>query len=286
MDSGVRKHCLVRDTYVRARRRVPDVLVNTLKRSDLLLRIARRLQPPKEYPQVYRLEGPLKGHLMRIPEPDIYPMAWGSYEPDVCRVMEDIVECGWTVLDIGAHIGYHTLLLAKLVGDNGKIISFEPLPESQEFLRENVLLNGYQETVHIEPIAVAERTCLTRLHHLTDRSQAFLDGCAQDVTDHGDTVVPACSLDDYFRLLDWPAVHFIKMDIEGAESRAIKGMLEVIDRNRPVFMIESHGEQAREGLSILIENDYELLSIDPQHGPIPCDLESGNLFNEHWLLLP
>ncbi len=274
----------VHNIYLRSRKSIPERHLSTLKRSDLFMLLVRRMQPPQNNPEIYNLERPLKGHSMRIPLTNVYPMVWGRYEPDVCRAIADIVKPGWTALDIGAHIGYHTLLLAKQVGKNGQVIAFEPLEETRKFLEENVSLNGCDENVRIEPMAVAERTRLLKLHHFMDRCQAFLEGCDQEVsTNEGDVIVPVCSLDDYFGLLDWPPVHFIKMDIEGAESRAIIGMREVIKRNHPIFLIESHGEQAREGLSLLRQEGYKAYRLT-KNGLPDADDFSKPIVNEHWIL--
>lgn len=277
----------IRSFYVKARKRVHNESILKLRQKRLVMSVVKHFQPSTDAPQIYRPEGPLGGHYMRVPVQNVYPMVWGNFEPDVCNVIINTVKPAWTVLDIGAHIGHHTLLMAKIVERAGRVISFEPLPENQNLLEENVMLNGYQDNVRIERMAVADKTSLLRLHNFMDRSQAFLDGCSQEVATHeGDVVVPVCALDDYFELLDWPRVNFVKMDIEGAESRAIAGMREVIKRHRPIILMESHGEQARDGIQYLIDNGYQLNKLDPQGKPINYDIENSLLQNEHWLLRP
>ena len=136
LDSKRSTRQLIYGLYVRTRQKVPESLITRLKQNEILLSLVCRFQPPKNGLEIYRLEGPLEGHHMRIPVTNVYPMVWGCYETDVCPSIKEVVEPGWTVLDVGAHIGYHTLLLAKLVGEKGRVISFEPLPESHEFLEE------------------------------------------------------------------------------------------------------------------------------------------------------
>lgn len=71
----------------------------------------------------------------------------GIYEPEICQTIMRIVEPGWVCVDAGAYVGYYSLLLAKLVGERGRIIAFEAHPKNAEQLRSNVRINGYETQV-------------------------------------------------------------------------------------------------------------------------------------------
>lgn len=278
---------MIHEAYVKARNRIPERLIESMKTRNLPLSMIRRFQPPQDAILLYRVEGPLRAHRMRIPTGYAYPMVWGTFEPDMCKAIEDFVKPGWTVLDLGAHIGYHTLMMAARVGNEGRVISFEPLPENQVILRENITINGYAKIVCLETMAVAEETCLQRLNSSKTSSEAFLDNTSSEANlEKKQFIVPTCCLDDYFRLQGWPCVHLVKIDIEGAESRAIAGMEKVINRHRPIFIIESHGEHARSGLLALIRKGYAVSKLDLNGNTEQFDLASWRIGNEHWLLLP
>ena len=66
---------------------------------------------------------------------------YGTWEPEVLRAVMTTVKPGMTVIDIGAHIGYYTLLFAKCVSPNGQVVAFEPLPVNFELLKRNIQLN-------------------------------------------------------------------------------------------------------------------------------------------------
>ncbi|MHB8624630.1 MAG: FkbM family methyltransferase [Aggregatilineales bacterium] len=128
-------------------------------------------------------------------------MVWGEYEPESCAAILRHVRPGMCVLDIGAHIGYHTLLLSKQVGHAGQVICFEPLSENRLLLHENLRLNGLAMQVTIEPMAVADRVSLTLLKYGPSTSQASLTSITTSPFEG--EVVPVCDLDSYCELLEW-----------------------------------------------------------------------------------
>ncbi len=82
-------------------------------------------------------------------------IALGMYESDTKRLIEDLVKPGMTVLDVGANIGYFSLLAAKLVGRSGIIWTFEPVPHLVDIIGKNIRDNGYEERIHLVPMAVS-----------------------------------------------------------------------------------------------------------------------------------
>lgn len=78
------------------------------------------------------------------------------YEPEVSSLLVNLIRPGWICVDIGAHLGYFTLLLAHLVGERGRIFAFEALPENARWLMENVALNGFADRVTVENLAIAD----------------------------------------------------------------------------------------------------------------------------------
>jgi FkbM family methyltransferase len=273
----------MRGFYVHLRKRIPAKWV-TLLRTTPLLQLAHRLQPHSQ--AVYRLEGPLSGYRMSMPTTWVYPMTWGEYEPDSCQVISSYVRPGMTVVDIGGHIGYHTLLLAKSVGgDTGKVFCFEPVANNRKAIRRNLALNNLEERVVLEPLAVAERTALMVLYAGPSSSEASLTPTFRKTerSRQFSQIAATCDLDSYFSLLDWTPIHFIKMDIEGAESLAIRGMREVLRRFHPTLLVETHGEVARDGLKTLSNLGYQLQCLDVHGQAVASNFEAQPIRNEHWV---
>lgn len=202
------------------------------------------------------LARPLEGHRMRLNWQMQASYGFGTYEPEVVRTVQSVVRPGWVAVDIGANIGYFTLLLAKLVGPRGRVITFEPLPENFRILAENVRLNGYQN-VTLEPSAVMERPGCVRLHRPREQ---FLTGTATTLAGPGASLqVPAVSLDGY---LDGRGerVRFVKIDVEGAEGWVLDGMRRILAEDAPIVLVELHDELSEQNPSLMAlrRSGYEI----------------------------
>lgn len=186
--------------------------------------------------------------------------AFGTYEPEVVQTIQRIVRPGWTAVDIGANIGYVTLLLAKLVGPQGRVIAFEPLPENFQVLQENIGLNAYLN-VSLEPNAVMDKPGSVRLYR---QREHCLTGTASTASGSGAGLeVPAVSLDGYLEERG-DHVQFVKIDVEGAEGAVLNGMRRVLAEDHPVVLVELHGEgpETRAALSALTTNGYGIRYLD------------------------
>jgi FkbM family methyltransferase len=166
----------------------------------------------------------------------ILPMVlYGAYEPETTAWLRESLGPGMTFVDLGAHIGYYTLLAARAVGPSGRVFAFEPTRGTFEILRRNVELNGYGAVVTLVQHAVCERSGPVTM---------FLDAATSvsakmfqvDATQPCESV-EAVSLDEYFAGFGWPSVHIVKLDIEGAERPAIDGMAELLRRNEKIRLI-------------------------------------------------
>ena len=152
---------------------------------------------------------------------------YGGWEPLETQVVLHEVKQGETVLDIGANVGYYTLLLAACVGSEGRVIAFEPEPDNLALLEANVRLNRLSN-VTVVPKAVSSAGSSLPLYLSEDQKGTHSFWHAYGA--RRSVVVDAVSLDDYFR--DYVgSVDFIKMDIEGAEGHALMGMGQLLRRN-------------------------------------------------------
>jgi len=192
--------------------------------------------PPSES-QVYDCQGALEGYRMSIDWNRFRSFVYGTWEPEVFRAVTATVKPGMTVIDIGAHIGYYTLLFSKYVGPNGYVFSFEPLPGNYALLQKNILLNNLQN-VHPLNQAVFLRT---QEIVITVPDEQPNPGSGSMYTEKGAKQyhVDAVSLDDY---CEKSAIRpdLLKMDVEGAEYDVLMGAVNTIDRYRPKLLIELH----------------------------------------------
>jgi len=170
----------------------------------------------------------VQGHKMYIGSQDINvdseAMIADAFETFETELFKKQVKKGMTVLDIGAHIGYYTLLAANLVGENGRVFAFEPHPHNFAVLEKNVRINGYKNIVLVQK-AVSDKSEYTNLF-LGKRSG--LHSLSNRVGKKS-IVVETVTLDEIF---DKDCqVDIIKIDVEGAEMLVLLGANRVITAN-------------------------------------------------------
>jgi len=211
--------------------------------------------------------------LIHNPEVDIHISRClgnaGVWEPFETELILNEVRPGDVVLDIGANIGYYTLLLARQVGPQGQVLAFEPDPTNFALLQQNVAMNGYRNVV-LSQQAVANRSGPARLYlsvsNLGDH-RLYPSAGGQPFVD-----VQTVALDQYLARYTGP-VHLIKMDIQGAECAALEGMTALLHRQNqiklftefwPAGLHRSGSEPARylQALAELGFRLYEILDAD------------------------
>lgn len=180
----------------------------------------------------------------------------GYFEPYITELMQKEIKKGEVVVDIGANIGYHTLFMAKLVGDKGKVYAFEPHPDNFALLKKNVEVNGYKNVV-LEQKAVLDKIGRIKFYQdrdgrTTQHSILKSDYVKEDQSMEVDSV----SLDNYF---NGKSVDFIKMDIEGAEHYAVLGMSGLLRKNKSIKMILEFTPVHLKRLGIALEEHIRLL---------------------------
>lgn len=161
--------------------------------------------------------------------------ASGLHEPFITERIGRWVEPRSVALDIGAHIGYFTLILSKLVGPTGEVHAFEPFPDSFQLLKGNVELNG-AKNVQVHELAITDQFAMKPLF----LSENHGDHRLYDSKDGRDAiVVDTDSVFNFFTGRYSRPPDFIKMDIQGNEGWAILGMLPFFQNGRwPVILME------------------------------------------------
>ncbi len=178
----------------------------------------------------------------------------GSYEYSKRRAFERMVNEGAVVFDIGAHVGFYTLLGAVLVGPRGKVFAFEPLPRNVRYLKEHLRLNAIKNVSVIEA-AVSD----------SDGIAFFAEGqnnSTGQLAPAGLLRVKTVSLDEITSAGPTPPPDFLKIDVEGGEMLVLKGARCVLVSHHPTIFLATHGDvRHRECCKFLRSLGYELRSI-------------------------
>jgi FkbM family methyltransferase len=207
------------------------------------------------------------GHKMFLDSKDTLLLAGhGVYEPFETGLLQQQIGPGDVVVDVGAHIGYYTLLFARRVGPQGRVFAFEPDPANFDLLQRNVERNGYTNVTLVRR-AVAAQSGKLRLYLCEDNK-----GDHRTYDSHDGRLsleIDAVSLDDYFAGSRDP-ISLIKMDIQGAEEGALRGMVQVLGDNPCVKVatefwpigLQRSGTSAQAFLDYLREQGFQLYHID------------------------
>lgn len=188
----------------------------------------------------------------------------GNYEINLQSVLNELVQPDMTVYDIGANVGYVSLMFGKSVGKMGNVYSFEALPENQDRLKANLRLNEDQSSFHPISLAVADKTGkVDFLVHNSDDMGKITGSSGRDETYLESITIDAISIDDFVFKNGNPAPDLIKVDIEGGEIFAIPGMVKVLTQHRPTMVVELHGPKCAEvAWKHLTESNYSIHQLE------------------------
>ena len=158
----------------------------------------------------------------------------GSYEYHKQKLFTQYLSPGDIVFDVGAHVGFYTLLASTLVGDKGSVIAFEPDPDNLTYLLSHLRLN-HVENVKVISAAVsdAEGTVLFKKGAKSSMGR---------ISSTGDFEVNIVSLDALVSRNEIPIPSLIKMDIEGEEYKALLGAQAILAEHHPTIFLATHGQ--------------------------------------------
>jgi FkbM family methyltransferase len=162
----------------------------------------------------------------------------GTVEPEVQAFMSEHVRPGAIVYDLGANIGYFTLVAASLVGRQGRVLAYEPAPAIASVLRRNVALNGLEGQVTVVEAAVSHADGAGPFDPSANDQSGRLGG--------GPLRVRTVSLDSEVRR-GAPVPDFLKIDVEGAELAALQGMRATLEARLPIVVCEIHAPPDLQG---------------------------------------
>jgi FkbM family methyltransferase len=174
----------------------------------------------------------------------------GRYEPQETALLQQILRAGMVFVDVGANWGYFTLAAAHLVGPAGRVISVEVDPRACQALRGNVARNALDFVSVFEMAASDAPGTLRMQEYETGANDSGNFGLTRTTTvvEHGRQFeVEARPLDDLLDEAGIDQVDLLKMDIEGAESRALAGLSRSLSRRRVHrVLLEVHPQHLRD----------------------------------------
>jgi FkbM family methyltransferase len=197
----------------------------------------------------------------------------GAFKPDLQKFMELNLKRGNAFYDVGANVGFFSLLAARLAGPEGSVISFEPIGENVSKLSENVRRNQF-DNVRIIPNALGSANGERTFQLSESPTWGKLKGVAQEVPNKytSDITVQVRRLDDLVGGENLPPPDFIKIDVEGAELEVVEGARDTLLRYGPTLMIELHG--TNEALVALLGK--------LGYGLLPLSSTTPNVTEAHW----
>lgn len=166
---------------------------------------------------------------------------WYKDELITTKVFERYLKDGMSVLDLGANIGFYTMLARSLVGPKGRVFAFEPHPHNSNLIKASVKLNSFTNVKVVEA-AISDRvgksTLFVSQDYISEHSLFDYNYSSGPHNGKNNIAVNVVTIDDYLeKNLGNFKVDFIKMDIEGSESRALKGMKKVLNENKHLILV-------------------------------------------------
>lgn len=163
---------------------------------------------------------------------------YGAYELPTINFFRKQIKQGMCVIDVGANVGYHSLIMTKLVGQKGSVYSFEPEIKNIELLNTNIKLNRFKN-INIIKKAVSNQNGSIKLYlsnsdNLGVHSTVF----CEDTVSNKFEEIEAVKLDDFVTDNQIKKVDFVKIDVEGAETDVLAGMENILLNHRPIIVME------------------------------------------------
>ena len=180
----------------------------------------------------------------------------GTYEQRKRLAIENEVKPGQVIFDVGANVGYFSLLAARLSEPDGKVFSFEPLTRNLQFLHKHIALNHLDERVKVIKAAVSNRNGSALFDLSTSTSKGH-------IAEQGALEVQLVCLDEMVASGTLPIPDVMKVDVEGAEYEVLSGARKILETGHPLLFLDTHARDAHEKtIALLLKLGYELELLD------------------------
>jgi len=231
--------------------------------------------------EVYEVSGfkLTKGRTTRL------PILTGEIDPAISSLIKQYVKGRMTVFDLGANFGWFSLLMAKQVGKQGHVYSFEAVPDLVKTINDNVNLNNFDNITVINK-AISNKLCTA--HFYIDKNYDTR-GQLESKSSIGTAIkVQTITLDSFCEENNIKKVDFIKMDIEGSEPKAFEGMKNTIKSNPNIkiitefnkYAMNSVGSSSSEFVKILDDLCLDFKQIDEKNPGNLLEISKNELENQ------
>jgi FkbM family methyltransferase len=217
-----------------------------------LLRAPLRLVPRTAVVPI--IQGPLQGTRWVVGSGNHgYWLGW--YESDKVTRFAAAISDMRVVYDVGANVGYYSVLASRVLGRTGQVIAFEPDPQNIAFLRRHLEMNGI-ENVRVVEAAVSDRCGKAMFQQEASRYRGAL-------SQSGTLTVRTLSVDELISSGELPFPDVIKIDVEGAEQQVLSGAEQMLRSKHPLLFVATHTTALHsECCQFLKSLDYKLEAID------------------------
>lgn len=228
----------------------------TISRKTLfgrILRLPLDLIPPKTVLPILR--GRMKG-MKWVKGAGAHGYWLGRYEMVKRLAVEKGVKRGDIFYDIGANVGYFSLLAAKLSAPDGRVVAFEPLPRNIAFIQRHIALNKLQERIVVVEAAVSD-------HSGTAFFDPDISTSKGHIAEQGQLEVKLVCLDELVKTGEIPLPDVMKIDVEGAEAEVLRGAMHTLQACHPLLYLDTHQREAHyQTLEILTRLCYTITCLD------------------------
>lgn len=159
----------------------------------------------------------------------------GTYEPYMQKAFVELIRPGFTVYDVGAHAGFHTLFCGLLVGETGRVVGFEPVAENRASIERQLMINP-KIPVTLSPYALSNHCGKLAFDTTHSTSQG-------SVSEKGNITVEAKTIDSLIDESQIPPPRLIKIDVEGHELQVLEGAAQTISKYKPLILCDYNDHQ-------------------------------------------
>lgn len=217
-----------------------------------LIRLPLKLIPPDTVMPI--ILGPLKGKKWIVGS-GVHGYWLGTYEKPTQKHFTSIIKKGDVVFDIGANVGFYSLLSSILVGEQGKVVAFEPFLKNIAYLKSHIKLNNIKN-IHVIPYAVSKKKQFSFFKIEGSSSMGHL-------SETGDIKVKSVNLDLLIHTKKIPVPNLIKIDVEGSEYDVFLGARTSLKRYHPTIILSTHGKEIHKKCCLLLKKEgYHLTTLN------------------------
>ena len=203
--------------------------------------------------------GPAKGLIFPVTLPQDKLMWLGTWELDFAKSLKSLIKSGFVCYDIGGYKGYYAGIMA--LSGSKDVFIFEPMPSNANAINQLIALN-LKLPIELHQIAISDISGEAEFKFMSEDTMGKLTKSAfeKDVSSENVCKVVSKSLDDFISC-GYPEPDFIKIDVEGAEEFVLKGGIELLNRKKPILLIEIHSSEIGMRCYKILSDIYSSITV-------------------------